>query len=131
MSTTTPVLLTQEQIEERFDLSLYDPIGDLDRDRVLFFDGDVTINGSFDIDWAKSVLADLGENTSVDGLLIVVKGNLTVAGEINIEDTHPTLLVMGNVHCDVLISGDDSIHITGDAHIKYVLYGHYNDGMIT
>lgn len=128
---TTPVLLTREEIDQRFDMSLYDPINRLDLDRIIFFDGATTIAGDLTSDWAEAILEELKEDTDPGNVLIMVNGNLTVEGDINIGDFHPLLLVLGNVHCDVLKSGDDTIHITGDAHIKYAFFGNYNDGSIT
>lgn len=125
-----PVLLTKQEIHQRFDMSLYDPINNLDHDRVIFVDGDITIKGNLSADWAVAVLEELKEDTYLGSVLIMINGNLTVEGDINIGDYHPVLLVLGNVHCDVLKSGDDTIHITGDAHIKYAFYGCYNDGTI-
>lgn len=131
MSTVTPKLLTQQETDERFDMSLYDPINSLDRNRVLFFDGDTTLAGDLNSDWAASILEQLGEDTSLRDVLVMVNGNLNVEGDIVISDYHPILLVIGNVYCDVLQSADETIHITGDAHIKYAFYGYYNDGSIT
>ncbi|HEX6432018.1 MAG TPA: leucine-rich repeat domain-containing protein, partial [Niastella sp.] len=128
---TKPVLLTGDEIAQRFDLSTYDSIDNEDHERIIFFDGDTTITGNLDSDWAEAVLEELEEDTSLDSVLIMINGNLTVEGDILIGDYHPHLLVLGNVQCDVLQSGDEFIHITGDAHIKYAFYGYYNDGSIT
>lgn len=125
-----PVLLTKEEIDQRFDMSLYDPINKLDNNKIIFFDGDTTIKGNLDSDWAVAMLKELKEDTYLGSVLIMINGNLTVEGDILIGDYHPLLLVLGNVHCDVLKSGDETIHITGDAHIKYVFWGYYNDGTI-
>jgi Leucine-rich repeat (LRR) protein len=130
MKSATPKLVSKEEINQRFDLSRYEPINNLDNNRIIFFDGDTTITANLDSDWVIEVLEELKEDTSLDDVLIMINGNLTVDGNINIADYHPLLLVLGNVQCDVLKSGDDTIHITGDAHIKYVFYGYYNDGMI-
>jgi Leucine-rich repeat (LRR) protein len=126
-----PVLLTSEEIAQRFDLSMYEPINNVDPDRIIFFDGDTTITGDLNTDWAEAVLEKLEEDTSLDSVLIMINGNLTVEGDIIIRDYHPHLLVLGNVQCDMLQSGDEMIHIAGDAQIKYVFYGYYNDGSIT
>ena len=129
MSTVTPKLLSKDEIDEQFDISQYE-IGNLDNERILFYDGDTTITGDIDKKWAMAVLTELGEDASVDDVLIMVNGNLTVEGDIVMGDYHPLLLVLGNVYCDVLQSGDETIHITGDAHIKYAFFGYYNDGSI-
>lgn len=130
MNTPAPILLTKKEIHERFDMSLYDTINHLDHDRIIFFDGDTTITGDLDSDWAEAVLEELKENTSLNSVLIMIHGNLTVEGDILIGDYHPLLLVLGDVQCGVLKSGDDTIYITGDAHIKYAFFGNYNDGTI-
>lgn len=126
MASATPKLMSSEEINEQFDMSSYE----VDYERVIFFDGDTVIAEGLSADWAREVLKDLNEDDSTDDILIMVNGNLNVEGNINIGDYHPHLLVLGNVHCEVLKSGDDTIHITGDAHIKYAFYGYYNDGSI-
>ncbi|SFM78930.1 Leucine rich repeat-containing protein [Chitinophaga sp. YR627] len=126
-----PVLLTKDAIYQRFDMKLYDPINRLDHDRIIYFEGDTTIKGSLTADWAAGTLESLNEDTDLGDVLIMINGNLTVEGDINIGDYHPLLLVLGNVHCDVLKSGDDTIHISGDAYIRYAFFGNYNDGSIT
>lgn len=126
-----PVLLTKEAIYQRFDMKLYDPINRLDHDRIIYFEGDTTINGNLTADRAAGILESLNEDTDLGDVLIMINGNLTVEGDINIGDYHPLLLVLGNVHCNVLKSGDDTIHISGDAHIRYAFFGNYNDGSIT
>jgi Leucine-rich repeat (LRR) protein len=128
---TMPVLRTREEIAQRFDLKIYDPIYHADHQRIIFFDGDTSITGDLNSDWAKAILEGLKEDTSLNSVLIIINGNLTVEGDILINDYHPHLLVLGNVHCDMLQSGDELIHISGDAHIKHVFYGYYNDGSIT
>jgi Leucine-rich repeat (LRR) protein len=127
---SNPQLLTYDELQQRVDTKPYDNIDVLDHEHVLFFDGDTLLTTTLDKDWARSVVETLDPEVSVDDLLIAVKGNLTVQGDIAIGDYHPLLLVIGHVTCDVLISGDDTIFITGDAHIKYAFYGHYNDGSI-
>lgn len=122
----TPQLVTLAYIKERFDLSKYDVFGDIDFKQVIFFDGDATIDQHLNYEWATSALG----HTDTGDVLIMVNGNLTVAGDIHIADYHPKLLVLGHVHCHSLISGDDTIYITGDAHIMYVFYGYYNDGSV-
>src|SRR5262245_9515011 len=127
--TVTPKILSKEELSAQFDLSRYE-VGNLDSDRILFYDGDTTITGDLDRDWASAMLKEMGEDASVDDVLIMINGNLTVEGHIVIGDHHPLLLVLGNVSCDVLQSGDETIHITGDAHIKHAFFGYYNDGSI-
>lgn len=127
MAFATPKLLTSQAISERFDMSRFE---NLDYGRVILLDGDTTIKGDLSSNWAIKVLEELNEDTALGDILIMANGNLTVEGNINIGDYHPHLLVTGNVHCDVLKSGDDTIHITGDANVKYAFYGYYNDGTV-
>jgi hypothetical protein len=131
MKSAEPKLLTQEEINERFDLSLYDLIGDYTYQAILFFDGDTTIDGDFDQDRVTAFLQELKEERSLDSMLVFVNGSLTVNGKVGMGDYHPFLLVLGNVHCEVLYSSDDTMFIKGDAHVKFAYYGYYNDGSIT
>jgi Leucine-rich repeat (LRR) protein/predicted DNA-binding WGR domain protein len=127
-----PEILTGEEAKERVDMSAYDPIGDIYFERAIYFDGDVFVNGDLDPEWAKAILIADEEEEHVTDLLIVVNGNLTVAGDVAPgEGMSPCLLVLGNLTCDVLYSADEFIHVTGDATIKYAFDGNYNDGSIT
>ncbi|MBT1686833.1 leucine-rich repeat domain-containing protein [Dawidia soli] len=127
---SNPLLLPYEALRARIDAKLYNDIDVLSHDHVLFFEGDTRLTETLDKDWAQSLLQTLDAEASADDLLIVVNGNLTVEGDIAIGDYHPCLLVIGNVACEVLVSGDDTIFITGDAHITHAFYGYYNDGSI-
>lgn len=131
MKSVNPVLLTQQEINERFDMSLYDIIGTCTYDAILFFDGETTITGNLDQDAVEAFLKELNSGQSVSDLLVMVNGNLTVNGLVGMGDYSPHLLVLGNVHCEVLYSSDDTMFITGDAYVKYAYYGYYNDGTIT
>lgn len=98
--------------------------------RAIFFDGDITIHGNMDTRWATAILEELNTDISLDTVLILINGNLMVEGDIRLHDHQLLLLVMGNLHCDVLENSYDYIHITGNAYIKYVFYGYYNRGYI-
>lgn len=125
-----PLILTHEAAEKRFQISKYDPVNVISNDQVLLLDGDTTIHGDLDPAWVSRTLEEAGENPDYDGLLIIVNGHLTVDGDIRFSDYRPSLLVLGDVHCHVLKSGNELIHITGNAHIQYAYYGYYNDGSI-
>jgi Leucine-rich repeat (LRR) protein len=100
--------------------------------KVIFFDGDTHIKGDLNQPWTKAILKTLGKGTDEGDTLILVNGNLTVAGTIKpTEDSFPFLLVIGNVQCEVLQNYDECIYITGDADITYAFDGNYNDGSIT
>lgn len=130
MNSVAPQLLTQEEINQRFDMSLYDIIGTCKYDGILFFDGDTTIAGNLDRDAVEAFLKELNSEQSADDLLVMVNGNITVSGRVGMGEYSPHLLVLGSVHCEVLYSSDDTMFITGDAHVKYAYYGYYNDGCI-
>jgi Leucine-rich repeat (LRR) protein len=123
MKTNTPKIISLASIREQFDLSQYDVINNIDKGNVIFFDGDTRIDGDLDADYVEEIDAE--------AVLVFVNGNLTVHGDIAIRDYNPWLLVIGNVSCDVLYSGDNTIHITGDADVTHAFYGYYNDGSIT
>lgn len=131
MKLVEPKLLSQEEINQRFDMSPYDIIGSCKYDAILFFDGDTTITGNLDQEAVEAFLKELNSDQSVSDMLVMVNGNLTVSGIVGMGDYSPHLLVLGSVHCDVLYSSDDTMFITGDAHVKYAYYGYYNDGSIT
>jgi len=127
---TTPTLLSYNTLQERFKINDYNILHD-NESSVIFFDGDTTLTQDLNQEWAQTLLSEMAPEASTDTILIVVHGTLTVKGDINIGDYQPSLLVIGNVHCDVLVSGDDTMHITGDAHITHAFYGHYNDGSVS
>jgi len=131
MNSVEPKLLSQEEINQQFNMSPYDIIGSCKYDGILFFDGDTTITGDLDRDAVEAFLKELNSGQSADDLLVMVNGNLTVSGIVGMGEYSPHLLVLGSVHCDVLYSSDDTMFITGDAHVKYAYYGYYNDGTIT
>lgn len=127
-----PQLLTLEEVAANVDISNYGPIGDIEFEQVLYFDTDLVIDGDLNPDWAKTLLEELGRPAEVADVLILVKGSLTVNGDIAPGDeSYPCLLVLGDVKCDALYSGSEFIYITGNADIQYMLDGNYNDGSIT
>lgn len=126
-----PLILHSAAAENRFQISNYDPVCNIDHEKILLFDGDTTIEGDMDAEWVSRTLEAAGESPDDSGLLVIVNGNLTVTGDIRFSDYRPALLVLGDLHCHVLKSGDESIHISGNATIKYAYYGYYNDGSIS
>ncbi|SDH41245.1 leucine-rich repeat domain-containing protein [Chitinophaga filiformis] len=127
-----PQILTLEAAKAKVDISSYGPIGEIAFERVLYFGTDLSVEGDLTPDWVKAVLEEHGGPVEVADLLVLVKGGLTVKGDIAPgEDSYPCLLVLGDVKCDVLYSGDEFIYITGNADIRYALDGNYNDGSIT
>lgn len=132
VASVQPEILTAAEAKEKFDFSSYDPIGVIDFNLVLYFENGLTIDGDLNADLARKMLEDQEEPAEIADLLVFVNGNLTVKGDISLgEESFPCLFVCGNVKCDVLYSGSEFIHITGNADIKYALDGNYNDGAIT
>ncbi|TWW00598.1 leucine-rich repeat domain-containing protein [Chitinophaga pinensis] len=123
MKTSTPKIVSFSTIREQFDVSHYDLINCIDEGNVILFDGNTHIDGDLDTNRAETFCED--------PVLVFVNGDLTVTGDIAMGDSYPSLMVLGNVHCDVLYSGDEMIHITGNATVKYAFYGYYNHGSIT
>lgn len=130
-SGVAPQLISLPEVKYRFDLSKYEPFDEFSFDKIIFFDGNAFIDGDLNQEWAEKTLAELGSEPDPDSTLILVNGTLTVAGTIHpSNESFPFLLVTGNVQCDVLLSYDECIHITGDADITYAFDGNYNDGSI-
>ncbi|MBW8686476.1 leucine-rich repeat domain-containing protein [Chitinophaga rhizophila] len=123
MNSITPKVVALSAIKEKFDLSQYDVISNLDKGNVIFLDGETVIDGDLDTNYTDAI--------DTEAVLVFVHGNLTVNGDIIIRDYKPWLLVTGDVSCEVLYSGDNIIHITGNAAVKHAFYGYYNDGSIT
>ena len=123
------VLISQEEAMERFNLDQYDPLGEMDYDSILVLEGDTIIETDVTY-YSVNDLFFNGTRASEEEL-IIVNGNLTIKGDLKITDGYPCFLVLGDLHCDLLYSGDNMTHITGDAFIKYVYNGNYNHGCIT
>lgn len=131
-TSAVPQLITPEVAQQQFNLNRYDIMGRVNFKNVIFLDGDTYINGDLNQEWAESTLNTLGEAADASATLILVNGNLTVSGILEPSDEiFPYLLVLGNVTCNVLRSYNEFIYITGDADIKFVFDGGYNDGSIT
>jgi hypothetical protein len=111
----------------------------------LCIDGDYEIDGNLILDnsdgwvtdnaaWRKrlNIIGDdyLSDNFGVRGLII--NGNLTVKGGLinsNMNDG-PFLLVMGNISARNLMASGGYWRIKGNADVRGVAYGNYNDGSI-
>lgn len=128
-SPTQTLFMDQEAAMERFDLAQYDPLSCLDYDTVLVFEGDTVIDADINHHSIKAVFFKNKRETEEE--LIIINGNLTVKGTLDISEEYPGLLVLGDLHCDVLCSNDNCINVTGDAFVKYVYDGNYNHGSIT
>lgn len=130
-TTVKAQILTREATAEIADISSYIPISKIAFERVLYFDADLSVDGDLNLDWITAVLKEQEQAVQATDVLILVKGKLTVKGDIALGEDSPCLLVLGDVKCDVLYSGNTLIHITGDADIKYALDGNNNAGGIT
>ncbi|MFL5748486.1 MAG: hypothetical protein ACJ751_27690 [Niastella sp.] len=99
----TPIFITLAAAKQQLDLSRYELFDELDVQNVILLDGDTYIKGDLNQQWAEATLEALGEDTNMEDTLILVNGNLTVAGTIKpSHDYFPHLLVIGNVQCDAL-----------------------------
>lgn len=128
----TPQLITEDEANERFDLEQYDYFEGMGYEKVILFDGDTHIHQNFDHNYTTRLFKEVTGEPFTDASLIIIDGNLVVNGTLSpAPEGLPHLLVLGNVTCDVLLSYDEMIFITGDAHIKYAFDGNYNDGSIT
>jgi predicted DNA-binding WGR domain protein/Leucine-rich repeat (LRR) protein len=126
---TKTIFISQEEAMERFDLEQYDPLSCLDYDTVLVFEGDTIIEADITHDSISTVFFNKDRKTEEE--LIIINGNLTVKGNLDISEEYPGLLVLGDLHCEVLCSNDNCINVTGDAFVKYAYDGNYNHGSIT
>lgn len=89
---------------------------------VLLLDGDVTLEGDFLV-----ALRRLHRLNGVD--VIAITGDLTVAGDIELDGARPGLYVAGTTRADVLVAGDAEVYLD-DGTFTYLVYGYYNDGIL-
>ncbi len=98
--------------------------------KILIIYGDYYCNEAIDDDWLKRQAEKFGitDAKDIEGVLFV--DNLYV--NTCIEDNESLFLqVMKNVYVDdYVMSCDGVIVFKGDAHIKYGIYGEYNDGYL-
>ncbi|MCB9640104.1 MAG: leucine-rich repeat domain-containing protein [Myxococcales bacterium] len=123
------MILTYRQVTEEEALEHYklDTLQNWEQTLILF-EGDTTIQGDLEGGFAESLEGIEGDKSRA---VLIFAGNLTVQGKLSSMDYWPNILVLGDVYADALFSGDSEIYITGDAHIKHLVYGNYNDGMLT
>lgn len=130
MSDTNPVskFISHAEAMEKFNLEQYFPLDVVSVSGVLLMDGDTHIQEDLD-SWYEKELKD---NSDYDGsLMLIINGNLKVDGiATGNKDFNAHLLVIGDLHCDILRSYDESTWITGNAYAKYLFDGNYNDGSI-
>jgi len=85
----------------------------------ILFEDDLEVNGDFDLNLS-------------DGLLIVVRGDLHVKGNIvnSCGSTGDLLVVLGNVYTDNLIAGGSLINFKKECFVKYFILPYHNDGSL-
>lgn len=93
-----------------------------DYDTVLFFDGDLSLDEDF--------LKAIGRIDDSEPDIVVVTGDLTVAGSIALYEDMPGLYVGGFTRADTLEGGDAEIYI-GDGSFTHLVYGYYNHGILS
>ncbi|SFO46670.1 hypothetical protein SAMN05428949_5269 [Chitinophaga sp. YR627] len=102
-SSTQPKLINNDEASLRFNLEQFENFGETSFQHVILLDGNTAIDGDLDQEWTEKTLATLGVTSGSDETLILVNGNLQVAGTIKpAADTFPFLLVIGNVRCEVI-----------------------------
>lgn len=122
--------IEEDDAREKFDLDQYEPLGDLEYDAVLLIDGNLVLEKTLEDDSIEELLFDGNKETEEE--LIIIKGNLTIKGDLDLsgDSGYPSLLVLGDIHCEALLSYDNITNITGDAHLKHLFYGNYNHGVV-
>jgi hypothetical protein len=88
---------------------------------VLLFDGDLAVEGDF--------LPAVAAMTDIEPDLIVISGDLTVNGKIELYEYTPGLFVGGFTQAETLGGGDCEIYIQ-DGAFTYFIHGYYNDGIL-
>lgn len=121
--------LTKEEAVSLFDIRKYDTIGSIRYDTIIVLEGDIILEEDLTSESIDNLIFNGNRKTSEE--LIIINGSLMIDGYLDIAEEYPCLLVLGDLHCNVLHSFDDLIHVTGDAYIKYVFNGNYNHGQIT
>jgi len=120
--------ISTDEADEQYDITRQGMM--FDYKEVVLFKQDILIEGDM-YQWFKHLMEKEGKST--ENTLIIIEGDLSVNGTIHLDydyGSYPCLFLKGNLKCDAIRSTDEYILITGDADIKYVLEGIYNDGMI-
>lgn len=96
-----------------------------DDDSLLLFKGNLHIKGNLDEAWLGRQLENMRWKNDFTG--IIVAGNLEVDGDITCDIS---IQVEKDLICDYLYTHNCHIEVSGNAHIKYGIYGQYNDGTL-
>lgn len=94
----------------------------------LIHEGDLNIEGNFDLDSVKDVFQNQGPVNS-----IIVNGNFSTDGVIfqNEGDFGVGLLVTGTLRAKSVFKGGSEIHIKGAVVVSDLIYGFSNHGVLT
>ena len=92
---------------------------------ILYFEGDIILNENLDFEFIEEFCVD----KNLEFQVIVVNGNLTVNGRINLSEYHPALIVTGHTKAHTLEGGDCEIYIQ-DGIIDYFVLGNFNSGIL-
>lgn len=95
---------------------------------VIVFDGDVEILGDVNPKTVESLFFE-GDRTPTDEL-VIIDGDLTVKGSLDLTEYYPCLLVRGDLYCEFVTSVDSYKQVTGDAYITTAFIGNYNHGQM-
>lgn len=87
---------------------------------VALFEGNLEVEGDF-----LTQVEALGATADI----IVVRGDLTVRGDIALYETTPGLFVGGTTNAETLQGGDCELYINGGT-FTHLVYGYYNDGIL-
>jgi len=124
-----PKFISRQKAIQQFKLVEFPPLNRVDVSAIVVMEGDTHIKGDFD-NWYESLEKDNPEYD--ESLMVIINGDLKVDGTVTgKKDFNAHLLVLGDLYCDFLISCDEVTHVTGNAFVKYVFDGNYNDGYIT
>lgn len=119
--------LTNDEAVEKYGLAdRY--VGNIRFAKVIVFEGDVEIYGDVNKNTVESLFFD-GEREPTDEL-VIIDGNLTVHGSLDLTEYYPCLLVLGDLHCDFVTSVNSYKEVTGDAYITTAFIGNYNHGQM-
>ncbi len=118
-------VISDDEARERFGLDEL-AIGSPDYVSVVVFEDDVEILGDVNDDTVEALFFG-GERTTT-GELVIIDGDLTIKGSLDLTELYPCLFVRGDLRCHFVTSVDSYKQITGDAFITNGFIGHYNHG---
>jgi len=95
---------------------------------VLVIEGDLYINGNLNVKWIKTEAKKYDPDNITSNLIVL--GNLYVDGDIDDErvDDLISLKITKDVYANNITTSDGFKTFQGTTYVKYVMYGHYNDG---